>query len=330
MSDTFKAYLAEKQGETVTGTYQDVPISKLPDNDVNIRVRYSSLNYKDALSARGRNNVTRTYPHIPGIDAAGEVISDRTGTFREGDSVIVTGYDLGTNTFGGYGSVIAVPADWVVPMPKELDPLKAMIVGTAGFTAFYGIKRLQREQIQPDSGKILVTGASGGVGSFAVFGLAALGYEVVAGSREPDVDFLSALGATEWITTDELMSAGDAPLLKRRWAGSVDTVGGELLDAVLRQTEAKGAVACCGNILGMRLESSILPFILRGISLLGIDSAFCRYPLRREIWDLIAEMDLGLLPDGFYRIAEPDEWNGEIDRILEGDQKGRVVFRHPE
>lgn len=330
MSETFQAYYVQKVGNRYEGKYSQISTDLLPGHDVQIKVQYSSLNYKDALSARGLNKVTKNYPHIPGIDASGVVFSDRSGTFVPGDEVIVTGYDLGTNTFGGYGSLISVPPNWVIPMPSGLDPLQSMIVGTAGFTAVYGIKRLQREMVTPESGPVLVTGASGGVGSFAVFALSALGYEVIACSRKPDENFLRKLGASRILTVSDITDVPSSPLLKRKWTGAIDTVGGGLLDVVLRQTEAKGAVACCGNILGMQIESNILPFILRGISLLGIDSAFCKYQLRSEIWELISHLDLKSLPDGYYRLIEPDELDGEIDRILKGEQKGRVVLHHPE
>lgn len=326
--DTFHGYYVEQNGESFTGEYKEFPVSVLPDHEVKIEVHYSSLNYKDALSASGLNNVTRKYPHIPGIDASGVIIEDRSGAFSPGQKVIVTGQDLGTNTFGGFGNMISVPAEWVVPLPDDLSLESAMVFGTAGFTAIYGIKRLERERIIPDSGSVLVTGATGGVGSIAVFGLHQLGYEVIAASRKADDGFLKELGASEVISSDQLLEVKSAPLLSRQWAGAIETVGGELLDSVLRQVQDKGAVACCGNILGKELNTNVYPFILRGVSLLGIDSAFCLYDLRVKIWETIASFDTSLLPDHYYRIIAPGQLDEEIASILKGGQKGRVVISH--
>lgn len=329
LPDFFNAlYVQEKDGE-YSRSCKQISFNELPENEVTIRVHYSSLNYKDALSASGLNHVTRSYPHIPGIDASGIILEDLSGTFSVGDEVIVTGQDLGTNTFGGFGEIIRVPKDWVVPIPKGLSLKKSMIYGTAGFTAMYGIERLKRELITPESGKILITGATGGVGSLAVFFLSNLGYEVVAATRKSDShDFLKKLGANEIIPSHSLTSVSSSPLLSRKWVGAIETVGGELLDAVLRQTKDKGAVACCGNILGKELHTNVYPFILRGISLLGIDSAFCERSLREQIWKSIASINSDLLPDDFYKTVTLEKLNPEIDRILEGGQVGRVVVEH--
>lgn len=326
--DTFNAYYVEQDGDEITGSFKELQTSVLPDNDVTIQVFYSSLNYKDALSASGLNHVTRKYPHIPGIDASGIVLADKSGTYEPGDKVIVTGQDLGTNTFGGFGELISVPASWVVPLPETLSLKSAMVFGTAGFTAVYGIRRLERELITPGSGSILVTGATGGVGSLAVYGLSKLGYEVIAASRKESTEFLNSLGAKESINSDDLLKVKNAPLLSRKWAGAIETVGGELLDSVLRQTQDKGAVACCGNILGKELNTNVYPFILRGISLLGIDSAFCRYDLRLRIWETIAKLDPSGLPEGYYKSITPDGLSAEIRSILKGRQSGRLVIEH--
>jgi len=324
--DFFNALLSQQATDTNELTVEQLPFDFLPANEVVIQVQYSSLNFKDALSAKGLNHVTRTYPHIPGIDAAGIVLNDSSVTFSEGQKVIVTGHDLGTNTSGGFSEVIRVPSNWVIPLPDRLSLKQAMIYGTAGFTAMYGIERLTRELIQPESGPILVTGATGGVGSLAVFFLSQLGYEVIAASRKhSEAEFLSSLGANHVIHTDELLNVSDSPLLSRKWAGAIETVGGSLLDAVLRQTKDKGAVACCGNILGNELTTNVYPFILRGISLLGIDSAFCEYELRKQIWAAVASINYELLPDSYYKTVSLSELEREIDHILEGKQKGRVV-----
>ncbi len=324
--ESFKAFFVQqKEGKTTAGV-NTVLFDFLPAHGILIRVHYSSLNYKDALSATAQNKVTRSYPHIPGIDAAGVVEHDASGTFNEGEEVIVTGHDLGTNTSGGFGEYIRVPSEWVLPKPSTISLEQSMIFGTAGFTAMYGIERLKRELITPDSGPVLVTGATGGVGSLAVFALSQMGYEVHAATRKTGAsDFLLSLGADQVIDTSDVSDVADSPLLSRKWAAAIETVGGSLLDAVLRQIQDKGAVACCGNILGKELQTNVYPFILRGISLLGIDSAFCVRELREQIWDNIASIDFSKLPENYYRIISLAELPFEIQKILEGDQTGRVL-----
>lgn len=331
MSDsTFKAfYVEETSNGNVSTSVKEVPLSFLPDHEVLIRVHFSSLNYKDGLSASGNKGVTRSYPHIPGIDASGIIVEDASGTFNKGQKVVVTGQDLGSNTPGGFGEYIRVPKDWVVALPEPLDLQTAMLFGTAGFTAMYGVKRLQRERISPQAGKVLVTGATGGVGSLAVFFLGNLGYEVIAATGKMDkTDFLKTLGAAEVIHRDEITEVDKNFLLSRKWTGAIDTVGGEMLDAVIRQTNHDGAVACCGNILGHKLETNIYPFILRGVSLLGIDSAICKMPMRLEIWEEIAGMDYGKLPENYVSIVGLQDLQKEIDAILKGEQWGRVIVEH--
>ena len=328
--DSFKALISRTSPSGfISPAIEKVPFSILPENEVLIKVKLSSLNYKDALSASGKNNVTRNYPHIPGIDASGTVISDTSGQFKSGQEVIVTGNDLGTNTFGGFGEYIRVPADWVVALPDSLTPEQAMISGTAGFTAAYGIERLIRELITPEKGKILVTGASGGVGSFAIFMLSQLGYSVTAMTGKSEQhDFLKSLGAGNILSRNEFLGASKSPLLPRKWAGAIETVGGEILDIALRQTENDGAVACCGNILSQTLETSVYPFILRGVSLLGISSALCPKSIRLNIWKTISELDFKKLPYNYYRTIGLEQLPNEIEKILNGKQVGRIVVRH--
>jgi putative YhdH/YhfP family quinone oxidoreductase len=329
-TQSFKAFYVE---ETETGTFKstvrEVPFSILPDHEVTIRVQYSSLNYKDALSISGNKGVTRNYPHIPGIDASGVIEEDESGTFKKGQKVLVTGRDLGSNTSGGFGQYIRIPKDWVVVLPKGLNPEIAMWYGTAGFTAMYGVKRLQRELVQPETSKVLVTGATGGVGSMAVFFLSELGYEVTTATGKMDkTDFLKSLGATEVIDRNEITDVSNNYLLSRKWKGSVETVGGKMLDAVIRQLHQDGAVACCGNILGDKLETNIYPFILRGVSLLGIDSAICKRPMRLKIWKAIAAMNHNKLPQGYINKTGLNGLKEEVDRILQGKQTGRVLLVH--
>jgi|TARA_R100000005_G_scaffold96542_2_gene84348 putative YhdH/YhfP family quinone oxidoreductase len=329
-TETFKAFFVEEVSEgEFSSSIKSIPISFLPEHEVLIQVHYSSLNYKDGLSASGNKGVTRNYPHVPGVDASGVVLEDASGKFKEGQKVIVTGQDLGSNTPGGFGGLIRVPADWVVELPEGLDLETAMTCGTAGFTAMYGLKRLQRELISPQNGKILVTGATGGVGSLAVFFLSELGYDVIAATGKMDEqDFLKDLGASEVIHRDEVTNVKDSFLLSREWNGAIETVGGKMLDAVIRQTNHDGAVACCGNILGHNVETSIYPFILRGVSLLGIDSAICKMPMRLKIWQSIAELNWGKLPQKYAKVVGLEGLQDEIDRILQGGQTGRVVLKH--
>ncbi|HET8865854.1 MAG TPA: YhdH/YhfP family quinone oxidoreductase [Gracilimonas sp.] len=328
--ETFKAFLVkEKSGGNFVSDVTEVPVSFLPEHEVMIEVKYSSLNYKDALSASGNKGVTRNYPHIPGVDAAGVVLEDASGNFAEGQKVIVTGQDLGSNTPGGFGSLIRVPKEWVVALPDGLDLETSMKYGTAGFTAMYGVKRLERESIGPEDGKVLVTGATGGVGSLAVFFLAESGYKVIAATGKMDkADFLKKLGASEVIHRKVITEVKDSFLLSREWNGAIETVGGEMLDAVIRQTNHDGAVACCGNILGHDLNTSIYPFILRGVSLLGIDSAICKMPMRLKIWDSIAEIEHNKLPEHYARKVGLNDLQKEVDIILKGGQTGRVVVEH--
>lgn len=331
MSDkTFKAYLAEEKSEgNITGRVAQIPFSFLPANEVLIKVEYSSLNYKDALSASGNKGVTRNYPHIPGIDASGEVISDESGTFKKGQQVIVTGQDLGSNTSGGFGEFIRVPKEWVVQLPEGLNLQTAMQYGTAGFTAMYGIKRLQRENINPGDGEVLVTGATGGVGSLSVFFLSQLGYNVIAATGKMHrSDFLKELGAAKIINRDEITNVSENLLLSRKWKGAIETVGGAMLEAVIRQTDHDGSVACCGNILGEKLQTNIYPFILRGVSLLGIDSAICKMPMRLKIWGAIASRDSRELPEKFSKTCTLENMEQEIQLILSGRQSGRVIISH--
>lgn len=328
---TFNALVVEedKKGE-FQRKVRERQLSSLPDHDVLIRVQYSSLNYKDALSASGNRGVTQQYPHTPGIDAAGTVEQSRDKRFSTGDQVIVTSYDLGQNTSGGFGEYIRVPGDWIVPLPKGLSLRESMIYGTAGFTAAYGVYKLKHNGTEPDSGKVLVTGSTGGVGSLAVALLTKEKYQVIAatGKVKEQEKFLRRLGAGEVIDRDAVYPQSDKALLSSRWIGAIDTVGGKMLDAVIRQTAHDGTVACCGNVLGHHLNTSIYPFILRGVSLMGIDSGICMMPMRRKIWNLLAgEWKLDIMEE-ITREVTLENLEQEIQKILEGKQIGRVLLKH--
>lgn len=301
-------------------------ISSLPEGEVLINVKYSSLNYKDALSAVGNKGITRNYPHTPGIDAAGIVVESSSDVFKAGDEVVVTGYDLGMNTSGGFSEYIRVPAEWVVRMPKGLTLLESMIYGTAGFTAALSVYKLINSGVKPEDGDILVTGATGGVGSVAVSILDKLGYSVIAGTGKPEAkEMLIKTGAKDIILREELDDKSGKALLREKWAGVIDTVGGNILSSALKATKYGGTVTSCGNAASYEFSSSVYPFILRGVSLLGVDSVQCPKDLRLKLWNLLSNEwkpeDLAL------NIEEVslEELNDKIDIILTGRMIGRVL-----
>ena len=326
-SKTFKAMVVqEKTDGTYTRRIAEKSLDDLPAGEVLVRVHYSSLNYKDGLSATGHRGVTKHYPHTPGVDAAGVVEESLSEAFQPGDEVIVTSYDLGMNTSGGFGQFIRVPAGWVVPLPENLSPKESMAYGSAGLTAGFCIFKLQEHGVTPERGEILVTGATGGVGSFAVAMLAKIGYQVVAVTGKMDEkQFLIDLGAKEIISRDEATDTSGKPLLKSRWAGVVDAVGGEILATAIRSTKLHGAVTCCGNVASPDLPINVYPFILRGISLVGIDSQSFPMTFRRQTWEKIAtDWKLDNL-DRQTSVCSLEELDSEIDLILAGKQKGRVI-----
>lgn len=327
MTETFKAFLVKK---TETGQFNseifDQSLENLPPGEVLIRVEYSSLNYKDALSATGHPGVTRKFPHIPGIDAAGTVVSCDVSEFQPGDSVIVTGYDLGMNTWGGFAEYIRVPAPWVVQLPAGLSLAESMILGTAGFTAALSVNGLIQQNISSNSGEILVTGATGGVGSLAVSILAQLGYSVVGVTgKSQSHDFLKKLGATSILSRSEVNDESEKPLLKGRWAGVIDTVGGNLLATAIKSTQYGGCITTCGLVAGADLNTTVYPFILRGIKLIGIDSVQCPMSQRLEIWSKLATtwkpQHLGELASTISLAELPQK----IQSILQGKIQGRVL-----
>jgi putative YhdH/YhfP family quinone oxidoreductase len=318
--------VAETEPHTFTRTISSRTVDDLPPGDLLIKVHYSSLNFKDALSATGRQGVTRKYPHTPGIDAAGEVVESSNPVFSPGDKVIVTGYDLGMETDGGYGQYIRIPSEWALPLPAGLSLRESMIAGTAGFTAGLSVLKLQQNGVQPGDGEILVTGATGGVGSIAVAILARAGYRVVAATgKETEHDFLRALGASEIIARGTLLEGAERPLMKERWAGVVDVVGGPMLAAALKSTRYNGTVTCCGLVGSPELAVNVFPFILRGVSLLGIDSAQCPLPVRQAVWEKLAgewkpaDLETAASECTLQNIEEP------LQKILSGALRGRTV-----
>jgi putative YhdH/YhfP family quinone oxidoreductase len=306
---------------------EEIPLDEFPaDDEVLIRVDYSSLNYKDALAARGHPGVVRSFPHVPGVDCAGTVAYSASAEYRAGDKVLVTGYELGAGRWGGFAKYVWVPADWIVRLPQSLSTREAMIYGTAGFTAAQCVTAIVERGIGRERGPVVVTGATGGVGSLAVAILAKLGYEVAAvtGKREQH-DWLRQLGARAILSRDEVIDPTDRPLLSARWAAAVDTVGGQPLATLVRSIDHRGCVAACGLVAGTQIQLTVYPFILRGVTLAGIDSAQCPRPERLEIWQKLA---------GPWRVEQLDQVADEItldelpdriERILAGRIVGRTI-----
>ena len=329
MTRTYKAMVVT---ETESGVFsRDITtkdISLLPPGEVLIKINYSSLNYKDALSASGNKGVTKSYPHTPGIDAAGVVMESSSQNFKAGDRVIVTGYDLGMNTSGGFSQYIRVPSEWVVPLPVNLSLKESMIFGTAGFTAALSVSKLIKGQVTPTDGDVLVTGATGGVGSVAVAILHKLGYQVIAATgKDESKDMLLKLGAKDTILRDELDDQSGKALAKGRWAGAIDTVGGNILATAIKSTQYGGCVTCCGNVASHELLTTVYPFILRGVSLMGVDSVQCPMEARLEVWNKLAdEWKPATLHSNVTEITLVD-LNDKIEEMLKGKLKGRTIVK---
>ena len=327
---SFKAlWVTESSPGVFDQTVVERQIEDLPPGEVLIRVRWSSLNYTDALSASGSRKVTRQYPHIPGIDAAGEVVECSTGEFQPGDAVIVTGYDLGANSAGGFAQYIRVPAAWVVRCPAGMSLRESMLFGTAGLTAALCIDKLRHMGMDGAAGPVLVTGACGGVGSVAVLLLNKLGYTVAASTGKLEqAEFLNRLGAQQIIDRTLLRDGADKPLLKMRWAGAVDTVGGDILFNVVKSLQYGASVTCCGLTASAAMSrASVLPFILRGVNLLGVDSVELPLAVKTAMWEKLAgPWKLDNLELVCHEIGL-DELPEAIRRMLAGRMVGRMLVR---
>ncbi len=323
----YSAFVVEEIDAEFVQSIQTLDTDSLPEGEVLVRVEYSSLNYKDALSATGNKGITKKYPHTPGIDAAGVVVSSTSELFSEGDKVIVSGNDLGMNTPGGFGQYIRVPAAWVVALPEGLTLKEAMIIGTAGFTAGISLTRLT-ELVKPTDGKIIVSGATGGVGSVAVSLLSKLGYTVVAISgKEKEHEYLYQLGASEIIARSEFQELDKRPMLSAQFAGGVDTVGGPILEKMLKSVQPLGAVTTCGSVSATQLNMTVFPFILRGISLIGISAQNYPMPLRKILWNKMANEFKPLNLLALYNEISLEEIKPAIDLILQGKLKGRTIIK---
>ncbi|HWL07131.1 MAG TPA: oxidoreductase [Planctomicrobium sp.] len=329
MSPEFSCYLVQtdSQGSVVAGIERR-PRTELPPGDVLVRVRYSSLNYKDAMAATGNRAIAKSFPHVPGIDAAGIVQESTDPRFSPGMPVIVTGHELGVERWGGWSDFIRVPADWIVPLPQGLTLEESMIIGTAGFTAAQCVMALQHQNVTSDSGPVVVTGATGGVGSLAVMLLAQLGYHVVAVTgKSEQSSWLKTLGAKEIAGRDLFDDPKNRPLLSTKFAGGIDTVGGSILTNLCKMISHRGCVACCGVTAGAELGLTVYPFILRGLTLAGIDSAWCPDDLRADIWNKLAGP---WKPQGLHtikRVVPLAQMNNEVQKILNGNNVGRVVVQ---
>jgi len=326
-NSTFKAFRVEEQEDNYIGSIRKMEFGTLNDNEILVKVHYSSLNYKDALSASGNKGVTGKYPHTPGIDAVGIIEKSKSDLLNAGEKVIVTSYDLGMNTDGGFAEYIQVPADWAVKLPEKLTMKEAMIYGTAGLTAGMSVLRLT-EMIKPDDGKIVVSGATGGVGALSVSILSKLGYSVVAiTGKEAERDYLVQLGAEEVMLRGEIEKFAEKPLLKPLFAGAIDTVGGKILENIIKSTNAMGAVTCCGNVASPKIDLTVFPFILRGVTLVGIDSQ--NYPMkyRTIVWNKLADEWKPEHLDTTCNEIKLEDVPHKIELMLQGKLKGRTILK---
>ena len=325
----FKALVVSEQADAQFARHVTTrQVDDLPAGEVLVRVAYSSLNYKDALSASGNRGVTRSYPHTPGIDAAGVVEHSTNSAFAPGDEVLVTGYDLGMNTAGGFSQYIRVPAAWLIHRPAGLSLRESMLLGTAGLTAALCVAKLEQNGLSRQAGPVVVTGATGGVGSIAVALLSKLGYEVAAATGKPEqADFLRQLGAQQIVTRQDLQDGADKPMLKERWGGAVDTVGGDILFNVVKSLRYGSSVACCGLTAGVAFKASVLPFILRGVNLLGVDSVELPLTAKAAMWNRLAQQwkleNLDALAHEISLEALPEA----IEQMLAGKVAGRFLIK---
>ena len=323
----YKAYLVEENEGKHSGQVKEIEMPSLDDGNVIIKVHYSSLNYKDALASSGVKGVVKSYPFVPGIDVAGEIIETSNSEFSVGDNVVATGYKIGMSVFGGFGELVQLPSKWVLKLPAELNSFDSMCYGTAGITAAACVKKIVDANVSNEL-PVLVSGATGGVGSISVGILSKLGYQVHAISGKQDkIDTLKSMGASEIILRDEFTNEPVKALDKAIYGGAVDTVGGEILAKIISMVANQGVVSCCGNVAGAMFTSSVFPFILRGVQLSGIDSAESSLVLKKELWNLLSnEWSLNLTDH--IKTIQIDGIGDEVKKILNGNQVGRVVIKH--
>lgn len=329
MIQQFDALVVNKQDDQFTVNIQQLSLDDLPQGEVLIRVHYSGVNYKDSLAAIPNGNIVSSYPIVPGIDMAGVVVSSEDSRFKEGDEVIATSYGIGVSQSGGYSQFARVPAEWIVPLPDGLTMKEAMIIGTAGFTAALSVLRLEENNLTPEQGNVLVTGATGGVGSFAVSILSKLGYSVEASTgKESEHGYLKAIGASTIVSREDVYDGKLRALGKQKWSGAVDPVGGEPLASVLSQIKYGGAVAVSGLTAGTSLPATVFPFILRGVNLLGIDSVNCPMDTRLKVWHRLAtDFKLEDLEQLVQQEITLKELPDVLPTLLKGEARGRTIVK---
>lgn len=328
MSDSFRALVLYQEDGRTVARIERLENERLPAGEVSIDVLCSTINYKDALAITGAGKIVRSFPFVPGIDLAGRVRASEDPNWKAGDLVLVTGWGLGERHWGGLAEVARLPAAWLQRLPEGLSPRRAMAIGTAGFTAMLCVMALEREGVRPEQGEVVVTGAAGGVGSIAVMLLARAGYRVVASSGKPEwSDVLRELGAVEVVDRKSVAEPGPGPLASARWAGAIDTVGGATLAGLLKSIRYRGTVAACGNAGGVELHTTVFPFILRGVRLIGIDLVQAPVAEREAAWARLArDLDLAKL-DRITTVITLDEVPAVAPRFLEGKVAGRIVVR---
>ncbi len=329
MSTAFRAFVVNKTEEGFTAGFKELTQADLPQGEILIKVAYSSVNYKDGLASIPEGRIVRTYPFVPGVDLAGIVAESSDSRFKTGDEVLATSYELGVSHYGGYSEYARVKADWVVPLPDGLTLKEAMALGTAGFTAALAIHQLEKNGLKPQNGPVLVTGASGGVGSIGINILSALGYTVAASTgKSSEHDYLKVFGAIEIISREETSAESNRPLEKERWAGSLDSVGGSTLAYLIRTTKYGGSIAAFGNTGGPNLNTTVFPFILRAINLLGIESVNCPMELRSNLWRRLASnYKPGHLLDRIGHEVPFEELPQALATILKGGTRGRTIIK---
>ncbi|MES9737412.1 acryloyl-CoA reductase [Peribacillus frigoritolerans] len=329
MIQQFDALVVNKQDDQFTVNIQQLSLDDLPQGEVLIRVHYSGVNYKDSLASIPNGNIVSSYPIVPGIDMAGVVVSSEDSRFKEGDEVIATSYGIGVSQSGGYSQFARVPAEWIVPLPDGLTMKEAMIIGTAGFTAALSVLRLEENNLTPEQGSVLVTGATGGVGSFAVSILSKLGYSVEASTgKESEHGYLKAIGASTIVSREDVYDGKLRALGKQKWSGAVDPVGGEPLASVLSQIKYGGAVAVSGLTAGTSLPATVFPFILRGVNLLGIDSVNCPMDTRLKVWHRLAtDFKLEDLEQLVQQEITLKELPDVLPTLLKGEARGRTIVK---
>lgn len=325
----FKAYVSEEiEKDIYKRSIKERDLTDLPNNDVVINVKYSTLNYKDALSARGHRGISRFYPHTPGVDAVGMVYSSKTKNFKVGDEVVVTGYDLGMNTSGGFAEFISVPESWVISKRPNLTMQETMIYGTAGMTAALCVNELLKHGLTPNDGPILVTGSTGGVGSMAVGILSKIGFEVIASTGKLEQsEYLKKLGAKQIIHRREVNDTTNKPLLPKRWKGAIDNVGGNTLSTIIRSTDHRGAVCIVGLVESDSFHMNVYPFLMRGVTIIGIDSAERELEVKEMLWNkLTNDWKFDALND-IYKEVNLEDIDAEIEKILKGQQVGKILIK---